>query len=312
MASSLTSKQLTAMEKALVATVDDESKTEAIQGVFAKFKKALGDGDAVTTDDVDEMLTEVMVGKSNEDPGEVVDEPTDPLAPIFKALYDEIAKTGIAKSAKGQAALQAVFEKAYTAALGQLDGAIEATVEATAAELNKAWPDKGKGKKKPPADDDGDEDCEDDMQKVLNKFGAGKDSPIIKKMNELTAEVAELRHDKELGLFTKRATEVGAPEMAEDLLALHKFSPDLAKRMEKRLGSQHQLLLKSNTWAAEIGGEEGSGGSDAYGQLTGFAQELQKSNDPKTGKKMSFSKAFTLACEQHQDVYAQYRRETAN
>lgn len=311
---SLSRKQLTAIEKSMLPIVDgDAEQTAAVKDAFAKFHDALGDGERVTTDDVDEILSEVMmVGKSADVPGEIIeDEPADPVAPIMKALYAEVAPIAKRAGASDQA-LQAAFEKAYGAVLAQLDGAIEQAVEVTAIELAKAGG--GKKKKSPPmdpedmADGGADENSEEDMAKLLNKFGAGEESPIMKRLANVERENAALRHDRDMVLFGKRAADVGAPDMAEDLLNLHKFDPDLAKRIEKRMQGQHTLLQKSGAWAEEIGTGQTEG--DAYGQLSGFAKALQ-SDAQKAGQKLSFAKAFSMACDQHQDVYAEYRRAQA-
>src|ERR1035437_3885672 len=134
---SLTKQQLTAIEKSMVAIIDDPEKSDEIKKTFSEFRKALGEGTAVTADDVDARLEVLLepVAKGNEGGGSGdVEMPEDPMAPIFDQLYRQLEP--MAKKAGGaDTTLQGMFQKAYAASRGELDNIIGATTEAVAIEL---------------------------------------------------------------------------------------------------------------------------------------------------------------------------------
>lgn len=321
----LNTKQLNAIEKSMKGIIaGDEAKTAEITDAFTKFRKALGEGAAVTADDVDNMLADVMIEKTGDTaPAPSGDAPTDPIAPILHALYNAVAP--IAKKAGStEAEIQEMFQKAYAATLGELDSAINEAVEATAVELGQAGAvEFGKKSHKNHKNEDGaeDPDCDggddteedEDMSKILKKYGVP--DVIAKRMESLQTEVAVLTHDKNMAIFNKRAAEVGAPEMASDLLKLHETDPELCLRVEKRLAAQSALLRKSAGWSSEIGSGRdvtAEGVDGPLSQLNGLAKEMvSKGLKGANGKTLSFAKAFSIACDQNPDVYAEYQRQSA-
>ena len=301
----LTTKQLQAIEKSMVALVDDADKVEKIKETFEEFRKALGDGEAVTSNDVDaalEVLLEQPVAKSAE-----TELPDDPMAPIFDDLYRQMAP--IAKKAGVSVQkLQEMFHKAYGQSVEELDGAITATAETVIGELGG---DVAKAKDKKPAekDDDDDEDC-DDMEKILKRVGVP--AALAKRIGGMQVELAALTHDKAMGLFEKRAAAVGEPGLAADLLKIHEVDPKLCDRIEQLLKGKNEILRKSKGWSAEIGDGAGAAAEGVAGplnQLEGHAREIQKNRKGAGGKTMSFSKAFSMACDENPELYAEYNQE---
>lgn len=330
---SLDLKQLNAIEKSMLPVVEDDAeKTAEVKAAFAKFRKALKGGDAVSSEDIDSALMEVLVDEpvaKGADSAET-QVPDDPMAPIFDTLFREVAP--FVKGLK-PGKLQELFHKAYGGALGEVETVINQTVEATATELGAiekhddyavgrgknrippkpGGPGKGMGGGGPYEDnddDDGDdEDC-DDMEKILK--GAGL-SRLAKRFGEMQAELAALTHDKAMGLFQKRAADAGVPGMASDLLAIHEVNPELAVRIEKQFKANHEALRKGRSWSAEIGSGRDTTAEGVAGplsQLNGLAQEMiQKGLKGANGKTISFAKAFTLACDQNPELFVEYQRQ---
>jgi hypothetical protein len=274
---SLTSKQLTAIEKSMAAIIDDPAKADEIKKTFSEFRKALGDGETVTGDDVDAAL-EVLLEKSSGDAdgGEM---PDDPFAPIFDGLFKQFAP--IAKKAGlSEAKLQDMVRKAYDKSLGELDNVISATTEAVAIELgagDRVNFGKAKGKRnedpaEDPDGDGGDDTREDeDMEKILKRVGVP--AALAKRIGGMQAELAVLTHDKAMSLFEKRASNCGEPGMAPDLLAIHEVDPELCARIEKTLKAKNEVLRKSAGWSSEIGHSRdvmAEGVDGPLGQLNGI------------------------------------------
>lgn len=307
-------KQLNSIQKSLEAVFseDDDVLQELTKGLDG-LRAAVRKGDAVSVDDISDILGEVVIDKAVEPPASAGEDPADPLAPIFKGLYDQLFdQKGVVKKGVSSETAQELIQKAYGAALGQLDAAIEAAAEAAAIELGQgARVNFGKAKKgKPapdPADDGEDEDCE-DMEKLLKSLGA---SPaVVKKIGTLQTQVDQLQTERDLETFGKKAVELGEGEaFGADLLKLHRFDPKLADQIGKRLATKNELLKKSSLWGGEIGGGTRAGESpNAYDQLSAHATEMvQKGQTDDAGKKLTFAKAFTAACTLHPDLYQEYR-----
>lgn len=320
-------KQLRAIEKSLETVFsDDDEQLEAIGKSLDGLKAAIRKGDHVTMDDVSDILGEAVIEKAVDDAAHPVsngdEAPADPLAPhmldLFGKIFDD--KGQIRKGVSAQSA-QELFEAAYHKMLGELDGAIEATAEATAIELGqggrvnfgKHAPSRNPKKPSPGSepgeddDEDDDEDC-DDMNKILK--AAGVAPAVINKIAGLQAQVDTLQTERDLEEFGKAAVDVGEPEsFGAELLKLHKIDPKLADSIKKRLGTKNAALKKGGMWAQEIGGEGHANGS-ALDQLNAKANEMvEKGAKDAQGRTMSFAKAFTEACNLNPDLYQEYRSE---
>jgi hypothetical protein len=310
---SLTKKQLDAIEKSMVAIIDDPAKAEEIKDTFGEFRKALGEGTPVTADDVDaslEVLLQPIDKRNGASGGGTETLPDDPMAPIFDQLFRQIAPLA-KKAGVSSQTLQAMFHKAYGDALGEVDNVISTTMEATAVELG-AGDRVQFGKTRHQTDDTagstGTGEGEDDMEKVLKKLGVP--AAISKRIGTLQAEVAALTHDKAIGLFEKRAAACGEPGLATDLLAIHEIDPELCARVEKLLKGKNEVLRKNTTWSRELGDDsstQAEGSTGALSQLQGIAREMiAKGLKSANGRPASFQKAFVTACEQNPELYTEY------
>ena len=310
---SLTTKQLTAIEKSMVAIIDDPDKVGEIKETFDEFRKALKEGTEVTADDVDARLEVLLepVAKGADQGGNEM--PDDPFAPIFDALYRQLEPVA-KKAGVSLQSLQGAFHKAYEASLAEVDAVINATTEATAIELG-AGDQVHFGKGRQPAttnDDDESFDEENaDMEQVLKSIGVP--ASLAKRLGSMQVELAALNRDKALSIFEKRAAEAGEPGMAADLLAIHEVDPELCARIEKSLKSKNEVLRKTKGWGSELGNSHQSPAEGAAGplqQLEGLAKEMiQKGLKGANGRAVSFAKAFNLACEQNPELYDEYNQQ---
>lgn len=314
----ITLNKLRQIEKSLEAVFeDDEDQLDAIGKSIDGLKAAIKKGESVTMDDVSDILGDVMVEIGKGEPaagtGDGVEAPNDPLAPVMLELFGKLFDGNQIRKGVTPQNAQELFDKAYTAMLGELDGAIQAAAEATAIELGKGkHVNFGKARRPKPKDDEEDpEDCDEDqdMEKLLK--GLGVPSRLIKKIGTLQGQVEQLQTERDLEAFSKTAEELGEPaSFGAELLKLHKVDPKLADSIKKRLGTKNAALKKSGMWAAEIGGEGGAGGASAFDQLTAKANEMvEKGSKGSDGKVLTFAKAFTEATHRNPDLYQEYRDE---
>lgn len=300
----ISKEKLETVRKALELGLEDDvfaDVSKGLDGLVAQIEK----GETVTAADLSDILGDVIIDKAVTPVRSVEEDvPQDPFAPIFKGLYEQVfeADGTIKKGLKAETA-QELLQKAYEACLNELDGAIEGAVEATAAEF-------GKASKKPPVKTEGDGDGDmDDMEKLLKS--AGVSPALIRKVGTLQNEVNSLKADRDLQRFTKMAEEMGeGAAFGKTLMALSDTDPEAFKEITKRLTAKNALLKQNKVWAAEVGeGGTSAEGATAVQQLTAHAEELRKTMKRADGKAVSFAKAFTQACNDHPDIYAEYQKE---
>jgi hypothetical protein len=324
----MTLKKLEQIAKSLEAVFDgDEEQLAAVEASVAGLRAAIEKGETVSVSDVSDILGEIVITKAIDaevHPEAQVEEPIDPLAPLMRDLFAKIfdAEGKIQKGMDAPTA-QALFQKTYTAMLGELDNAIGAAAEATAIELGqgdqvnfgKHAPGRSLRKpspgSKPGEDGDAEQDNEDeeqDMEKLLKSLGVAP--AIVKKIGALQATVDQLQTERDIALFSKQAEEIGEPaSFGAELLRLHTIDPRMAESISKRLQTKNAALRKSAVWGQEIGGE-GSAAGSASEKITARANELvEKGTKDAKGQTMTFAKAFTRACEMHPDLYAEYQDE---
>lgn len=332
----ISKKKLSQVEKTLEAVfADDEDTLAEVQKSLAGFRAAIEKGETVTMDDITEVLGEVVLEKSADEPGEgtgggaadtdgdgEVDPVSQVVAPamlgLYKQLFDDKGsiKKGVSAS-DAQGLFDATFQGIVKKLLPEFDAAIEAAAEAAAIELGKGnQVNLGKSGKKPVAAEE-DEDCEDeDMQKLLKSLGVSGSGAgaVIQKMQGLQRQVEALQEERDLEIFGKQAEDIGeGRKFGATLLKLHKLDPKLADEVKKRLNSKNELLRKGGEWSKEIGAGEGEeAGMTAYAQLSAKANEMvQKGEKDDRGRKLTFAKAFTIATERHPDLYQEYQAEEA-
>lgn len=122
---------------------------------------------------------------------------------------------------------------------------------------------------------------------------------------DLKKRLASLEAANERASFAKRAAGAGlTDEWADHLQAIAKMDPKVADAVEKLAKSALELEKKSPLFK-EIGSSNGPDASSAIEMLKVKQEEISKRD------KITLAKAFTVACNEHPDLYRQYVAERA-
>ncbi|MDE2096234.1 MAG: hypothetical protein KGL39_03245 [Patescibacteria group bacterium] len=320
----LSAERLDEIKKALLTSVEGDPEAVAeVNKSFAGLEAAVAGGEAITADDLSDIIGDVVVSKENQ-PAAPAPEPMDPLAPLFVELHKAlVGDDGLVRKGIDRAAVEKAIQATYEKALGMLDQAIEGAVEATVDQIGDPSVAFGKAKEKQQHDEvgrdkagdgdgDGDGEGDDDMDKMLKALqGAGVPASLIRKMADQHSRIEQLEAERDLAKFTKMAEEIGeGRNFATTLMKLHQDAPEAAAEIVKRLRTKNEALRKSAVWSGEIGGDGGEVTGSAIEQLNGHARELvQKGEKDARGRPMTFAKAFTEVCTRYPELYAQYQQE---
>jgi hypothetical protein len=192
--------------------------------------------------------------------------------------------------------------------------------------VTKAKPKSKTKKAAPPVEDEEDEDEDvEEVDGIDEEVVKSLPKPIIKLIKTLQSTVsaadsratnAEKIAKKEVFRREKAEMLVKAKKVMKHLPGTDEEHRDLLmglyKSMPKEAADEIVKMFEAGSSAFDILGEEQ--GTDeavtgsALEQLNTFAKEIKKSSEG-TKKPLTFEMAFSKACDDHTDLYAQHRRE---
>jgi len=159
---------------------------------------------------------------------------------------------------------------------------------------------------KKPKEGEEDEDEEEAMKKALPEELRKRFEDLEKADSENKAKIAKMEEEREVAVFTKRATDefsdipVESDALGKALYAISKHAPDHVEVIEKALSAGCEAL--SSVHVEKGSGHEG-GSSTALDELNKIAKGISKEEG------ITFEKAFRKAKTENLDLWHKHRGE---